>query len=382
MAHPGSWWGLPDFGATEKLSSLLGLQPTSQGGSNLSSLGNKTAQSIANYNTPSTSAVSRDRTLGSTTTANNFSYDPALGNYTPGTPQPSSNTGGGAAVPSAPDLSNPAKQNDWARSQGYDGWSQYQDALNAAQGSSAAEIASLNTEFDRSKALLEGQLGGARESRDLALSGLDTQKQYLLSQIGGQKERALRDRDKNIDSAAQAARNTQANSRNMLRALGILNSTAAGEILSRPLNEFDQTKAEYVQMAQQRTSELDDYLTAKTSELASAYKEIELQYGQLMERIQTDLRFSNRERADAVRAVNAALSERMAEIKQAQINYSNEVNAQKANIAMQLAQFGNYNMPGYDVNQMLSTQFNPGTDSYQGGNAQIYDQRKRLSQPS
>lgn len=373
MVHPGSWWGLPDLGLTEKLSSVLGQPRTSQGGSNLSGTMDYTAQRIAGVN-PQPQASSGQVLGTSTQNYTPMNYSPAGNTLSSPAPAPSGGSSG-------PDLSNPVKQTEYANSQGYDTWNQYQDAMNSAQSMADAELASLNTEFDRSSELARNQLSDLDRQRGTSLESLENQKQYLLSQIGGQKERAYSDRDKNIDKAAQAARNTQAQNRNMLRALGIMNSSAAGDILSRPLTEFDQTKAEYVQMAQQRTNELDDYLNAKTSELANAVKELENNYLSLSQQIQTDLRFSDRERADAIRQANAALAQRMSEIKMAQQDYVNQVQAQKAQIAMTLAQAGNYNMPGYDVNQMLSTMFNPQTETYQGGNAQIVgDERKRLSE--
>lgn len=373
MVHSGSWLGLPDFGITEKLGDLVGVSRTPQGGSNLSGSVDYAAQRIAglpSYN----SQASSGQVQGLST----MNYTPANASY--GSPTPSSSGGssggsGGGGV----DLSNPVKKTEYANSQGYDTWDLYQDAMNAARGSSDAELSSLNTEFDKNKALAEQQLGYLSRTRENSLAELGNQKDYLLSQIGSQKEKTIADRDKNIDSAAQSARKTQASNRNMLRALGILNSTAAGDILSRPTNQFDKVKAEYVQMAQQRTSELDDYLNAKTSELALATKSLEEQYGNMVNQIQTDLRFSDRERADAIRAANAALSERMSEIKMAQANFVNEVNAQKANIAMQLSQYGNYQMPGFDPQTILSQVFNPGTDSYNPQQVGIYNDKDRLS---
>lgn len=357
LPHTGSW-GLPDFGITEKLSDLFGGSRTSQGGSNL--LGT----SKQAYN-PSGGQV-----LG---TSSELNYTPAPSNFTSSySPTSSTGTSSGGTSPSASipaTLSQPQPQSD-----------PYSGILSAEEEAARAELASLNTEFDRNRSLLEGQLGNLSTSRENALSNFNNQKQNLLSQISGQKADAYSERDKNIDSAAQAARNTQSSNRNMLRALGILNSTAAGDILSRPLNEFDRTKAEYVQLAQKRTGELDDYLNAKTSELTLAVKELEDNYANLMGQIQTDLRFSDRERADAVRSANAALSQRMSEIKMAQVNHQNEVNAQKQNIALELAKLGDYNMPGYDINQMQSTQFNPQTESYKPAQVGVYeDEKKRLS---
>lgn len=372
MVHPGSWWGLPDLGITEKLSNVLGQPRTAQGGSNLSGTVDYTAQRIAGVS-PNPQASSGS-VLGASTTQNYspMNYSPNVGSNTSTTNIPS--------APSGPDLSNPVKQDEWARANGFDGWNAYQDLLNSSQSQSAAELASLNTEYDRNAELARNQLSALENQRTNSLANLDNQRNYLLSQVGDQKTQAYSDRDKNINTAAQAARNTQAKSRNMLRALGILNSSAAGDILSRPLNEFDQTKAEYTQMAQQRVGELDNFLNAKTSELAIAVKELEDNYANLASQIQTDLRFSDRERADAIRQANAALSQRMAEIKMAQQEYVQQVEAQKANIALSLAQAGQYSMPGYDVNQMLSTMFNPQTQTYTGGQASIFgDDKKRLS---
>jgi hypothetical protein len=250
----------------------------------------------------------------------------------------------------------------------------------AARAGTDAEISSLNTEFDRLSALANDQLGYLRSEYDTANENLANQKTGLLSQVGNQITDVNTSRDQNIAEAGDIARSTQGKNRNMLRAIGILNSTAAGDILARPMEDFDKQRASFVSAAQTQVNKLNDFLTQKTSELAAAAKEISNNYLSLVGQIQTDLRFSGRERADAIKSANAALSQRMSDIKMAQSNYQQTTEAQKQNIALQIAQLQGYKFPGVDTKSMLSTLFNPGTQQYKAQTVGLYNPEKdRLS---
>ncbi len=256
----------------------------------------------------------------------------------------------------------------------------YQDTRNASQDDYNAQVSRLNSQYDYLADQTRGQLSSLEAQRGNSLASLNTELEGVRSQVGRSKEASKANTEDNIRQAGDVARQTQLRNRNTLRALGILSSSAAGDILARPLEAFDQERARIVQLGTQRMNELDDFMNQKTSEHSNAVQQLESQYTELVGNIQRDLRFNERQRADAIESANSALSSRLAEIKQAQFNYENAVKAQKANWAMQLAQMNSYQLPQAQVNQILSQVFSPqqGTTPMTVG---VYgdDQRKRLS---
>lgn len=236
----------------------------------------------------------------------------------------------------------------------------FQGAEDAARAENDALLSSLNTEFDRNKSALEGQLGYLDTQKTGALSSLDTELQGLTKQVGRSKEDSTLATNREVEEAGTVARDVQARNRNTLRALGILNSSAAGELLSKPLNEFDRQRGQLIEANLRRAEQLDDFMNQKTAEHANAVKEIQAQYAQLVGQIQNDLRFNDRQRVDAIRSANAALLQRVNEIKQAQFNYSQQVNTVKSSIAQGINETVNsYAAPQADTGSILSQAFNP-----------------------
>ncbi len=226
-----------------------------------------------------------------------------------------------------------------------------------------ADLQSLQTEYDRNRSNLEMQLGQAGTARQQGLSSLQSAVDEYGNLIGTQKTQAQQSADKQIQSAGSAARQSQAKSRNVLRALGILSSSAAGDILSKPMTEFATQKADINLQTQQRIQQLDDAFRQKTSEHANLVAELENNYNNLISQIQNDLRFSDRERADAVRQANAAVSSRLNEIKLAQANWQNQVNSAKSGLLASATQLQNWANPTANIGDITSTTLSS-TDQY------------------
>lgn len=253
--------------------------------------------------------------------------------------------------------------------------------VEATQSEADAYLQSLNTEYDRAAEELQGQLSSAGTAREQGLSSLRSAVDEYGNLIGKQKTSAQQSTDKNIQSAGSTARQTQAKSRNVLRALGILSSSAAGDILNRPMTEFGTQKADLQQGLIQRTQELDDALAQKTSEHANLVKGLESQYAEIVGNIQRDLRFSDRERADAVAAAKSAVLSRLSEIRTAQAEWQNNINAAKQGLLASTTSLSAYTNPTADTsaiaNQGLTTtqQYKPQTQQ-----TSIYgDQQKKLT---
>lgn len=350
MAGIGDWvggigtkLGLPEMGISERLGGSMGM--------NAPKLGSETIQ---NY--PGTTAAYGGQVQGPTLSG----YRPTTGGNTTYNP--------GASSTGTPSYSTPS----------YDDGGQ----SDAARGAVDAEIASLNTDFDRLSAMAQSHMDQLGVERGNALSNLNLQKQDLLTQVGQQKTDVANARDKNIAAAGNVARQTQGSNRNMLRSLGILNSSAGGDILSRPLEAFDEQRANFVSEAQNQSFKLDTFINQKSAELAQAAKEVEDNYASLIGNIQSDLRFSDRERAGAIRSANAALSQRLADIKSSMNLYKQQVDSQKANLALQIAELQGYKFPNFDAGSFIQSNFfNPTTQGYKPQQVGVYsDQDKdRLS---
>lgn len=336
-------WGLPEFGITEAIGNLIGAPRTAQGGSNLNLSG--MASSTPSYSGPIAS------------------YPTSSPGVT--TPKPtrtlSGATSGGQTL----------------------GASTYQDpyagASNAAQSEGDAYLRQLQTEYDRSAEELQAQLGQASTAREQGLSSLRSAVDEYGNVIGKQKASAEQATAKNIQSAGSTAAQTQAKSRNVLRALGILSSSAAGDILNRPMTEFGSQKAELQQGLIQRTQELDDAFAQKTQEHANLVNQLETQYATIVGNIQRDLRFGEQERNNAIAAAKSAVLDRLNEIRMAQAQWQNDINAAKNGLIASATGLSSYTNQTADLPAIsgkgLSTteQYKPNTNQ-----VGIYgDQRKK-----
>ena len=313
-------WGLPEFGITEAIGSLIGAPTTSQGGSDLnfsSQQYTSPTSSLPNASYPTASYPSSGTLSGSVLGANTGS----TGSSTP--------------------VQDP-----------------YAGVVQSTGDEAAAQLRALQTEYDRNRSNLEGQLSQLGTDRSQGLSTLQSAVDEYGNLINTQKTDAENARAKQVQSAGSAARQTQAKSRNVLRALGILSSSAAGDILSRPMTEFAGQRADINMQTQQRIQQLDDAFAQKTKEHVTLVKQLESQYAQLVGQIQSDLRFSDRERADAIAQANAAAQSRLSEIKMAQANWQNQINAAKNGLLTSQASLSNFTKPTADVNAITNTGLN------------------------
>ncbi len=218
----------------------------------------------------------------------------------------------------------------------------------AAQDAYSAENQSLNTQFDYAAAQMQNQLGTLGTEKDRSLAGIDLGLGNIQNQVGTSKTNLQTNTGQQIKEAGSTARNVQGQNRNVLRALGILNSSAAGQILAKPLNQFDEQRAQLGQFMVQKTTELDQFVNQAVKEAEQQKGTIVEQYNKLVGNIQTDLRFNDRQRNDAIKSANAALSQRMAEISQAVMSYQQQAEQQKLQFAQSMAAALNYQAPQWN----------------------------------
>ena len=348
-------WGTPEFGITEKLSSLFGQGRTAQGGSNL--FGNQSQTTLV---PASSGQFTQPGSAGA--------YGVQGAGYLK--PAPAKNTGGGGggqvlgistmgSPTGTPTTDNP-----------------YSDLQNSTLSGYDANLASLNTQYDQSASQLRDQMGYLDSQRANTLSGLETQLQGVSDQVKTQKDRSQQATETAIGEAGNSAQNVQRANRNTLRALGILNSSAAGEMLSRPLQEFDKQRATFVKQNIDRVNELDNFYNQKYSEHQNAVNSVQNQFNELVGKIQSDLRFNDRQRGDAVQQAKSALDQRIGEIGSSLANYRMQVEQQRQNFALELAKLSAYNPSGFNTASMLMQQITPDQQKL-SSNAQLLEEQRK-----
>lgn len=337
---------IPDFGASETLSGILGI------GTNKPSGGSNLFGSDQNYTVP-TPAVNINTSGGAGSAPIYLPNNSTQGRPTKSAPEVlGTSTGNNNPNTTYVTRNGETKKlSDWL-GEGIDPFATAEDAANAEN---QALLSRLNSEYDYNAEQLRGQLGTLSSQKQNSKEVLDNELTNVKNQYTKSKNNAQMQGDKQIKEAGSIARSTQAQSRNVLRALGILNSSAAGELLSKPLNAFDETRAGIKEVVAQRFTELDDFLNTEVSRHATAVRQIESQYTDLVGKIQSDLRFNDRQRAAAVQQANAALLQNISQIQNSMLNYKTQVDLQKQQIAQSLGGINSYQQPNFDRTKISST---------------------------
>lgn len=200
-----------------------------------------------------------------------------------------------------------------------------------------AELDELGTQYDYNKSLLEGQLKDYEGQYNTSKSILEQALESVLTSSKRARERSQFDAESNIAEGASAAQQATTKTRNALRGLGILNSSAAGELLSRPGTEFQKVKADIGTQLAQRMKDLDDFEMEKSNENALRISQLTQQYNAMVDRIRTDLRFNEKDKINAMRQAKAALDSRLSEVKASQAEMQNIVDTERNNMNTQFA---------------------------------------------
>jgi len=235
-----------------------------------------------------------------------------------------------------------------------------------------AELKSLNTSYDRTKSDLQSQLGYLGSQRERGMSALQNALSGFQTQVGKARTNAGDETERAINEAASTTQETVRSNRNTLRGLGILSSSAAGDILSRPTQAFDVERANLKRQFNSRLSELDDFLNQKSSEHTLAVQQLEDNFSNLVGKIQRDLRFNDRERADAIREAQAALQYNMQQITLQQQQAEQMYNQQLSGLsdAATLIQAQEYD-PNANLENIEGAYIDAGEEQT-GGDAQVY----------
>lgn len=309
LPHAGSWslggFKLPDFGITESLAKMAS---NNNEQTDLS-------QALTQPRLANTTFISPEGSQQSFQTQNDYRPQDNMSSNTGGS------TGGSSGGSSGGSLSDPGQGNP------SDSWTDpyrdtYQQEQEVIRGLSDAEISRLETDA-----------AAAGNSRDRLLQEVTDQQGRLLSTVNKQKQEASDRAAEEIAEGADTVKNTQGNIRNMLRALGILASSKAGELLSEPVNEFSRQKSFINRALTKRVGELDDYFNDATLELGKERNRIMGDYEQLINGIRADIRFTESERDQALLQAQQAFNDRLMGIKEAFFNLQSTMTNELSSLA-------------------------------------------------
>lgn len=258
---------------------------------------------------------------------------------------------------------------------------EYQNLLRQMQGSAQsqaqAELDAAIGEFDYQKENLQAQSGQLDQQRLSALGTLDTETQRAQKEATTAKTEATSATQAAQNKALSTAQDIQKKNRNVLRALGILSSSAGGEMLTKPMTEYGSQAGQLQQGLVDRLTKVEDWWLQRSQDFTKAKTDLETQYATLKENISRDLRFNDRQRLTAVKAASAALSQRMADIQSQAMQYQQAAKQYSDNILLKIAEMKMYQNPTADVSAIYQSLLNPEQQSNTGDIA--YLQKKKTN---
>ena len=249
-----------------------------------------------------------------------------------------------------------------------------------AKSQAQLELEQALNEYDYYAEQAQNQIGQLGTQKASALSEMGTALGKSQKQATTATEEATSATLSAKGKALSTAQDVQRKNRNVLRALGILSSSAAGEMLGKPMTEYGTQAGELEQSLLKRKVVVQDWLGERTAEHQKAVADLEQKYTDLVSNIQTDLRFNDRQRTTAVKAAQNALQQRISEIQQSAMNYQMAAQNYNSNIISQIAQLKLYQNPQADISGLLGTLINPQQTTYGGGQVgtqQTEEQRRK-----
>lgn len=214
----------------------------------------------------------------------------------------------------------------------------FDEIFEAAKAGNQSAIDAINSQYGQNESELNRQLGMTDTYQGNDLNSLLTQWQGIESDVGKQKTSAQNTVETETGKAADQARMTQRQNRNVLRALGILGSTYAAENLAAPMNQFDKQKATLVNWGNERLAELDNYYNQKKSEYDNLVNDVKTKYGDLREKIMADLRYNNQQKAEALKAATAGAQQNLANLNMQKAQYEQQIEQYRQSLTTQIAQ--------------------------------------------
>ena len=225
----------------------------------------------------------------------------------------------------------------------------------AAEAGNQSAIDMINSQYGQNESELNRQLGLTDQYQGNDLNTLLTQFNTTNTDIGSQKLSANQTVETQTGRAADQARMTQKQNRNVLRELGILGSTYAAENLAAPINAFDKQKADIAQWGTSRLQELDNFYNQKKSEYDNLTRDVQTKYGDLKQKILADLRYNGQQKAEALKAATAGAQQNLANLNMQKANYEQQLMQQKQALTTQIANLLITKTPTANMNDIMNT---------------------------
>lgn len=217
--------------------------------------------------------------------------------------------------------SNNNKSSSGSSSKKVDPMQSFYDREGLTKDQYKQQAANIQLQFDKGNAMAKQQIGDLETAKGTDLSILEQALKAVTNQADTTKSNLYEQAESARQQGASAANQAEIKSRNVLRGLGILNSSAAGELLSRPATEYQKQAADVERQLSSGLKEIDDFVRMKTEENALKVQQIINQYTSLIGKIQTDLRFSDKERFAAQQQALLARDQMLGQIRTEQTNY-------------------------------------------------------------
>ena len=221
------------------------------------------------------------------------------------------------------------------------------------------ELDNALAEYDRTEEAYNTQVGQNETTKNRLIG--EGQTELGKAQKSGEglitdaQQSTLSEEQKSLSTA----QDTQKANRNVLRVLGILSSSAAGEMLTKPMESHAQNVAELGQLFIKRKQQVQDWITQKGDEFNTYKTQLEEQYGQIVQNIQQDIRFNRQRKVEAIQAAQTALKAKISDLNAQAMQYQTAAKQYNDNLAMQLAQIALYQNPTANVNGILSKMIKP-----------------------
>lgn len=355
IATAGQALGLPDYRISERLSG------SSQQNQPYYTFNRPVPQPAASSSIPS-----GKQTLPSSTAFIGPSYPGAV----QGPAYPGSQGGGGNNTLSGGQPTNNNNQ-DYGS-----------DMAEQAKSQAQIELEQYLNEFDYQAEQGRNQIGQLETQQSGQLSELETMRGRTGKEATTAKTDAETATMQEKDKALSTAQDVQKGNRNILRALGILSSSAAGEMLTKPMNEFATQAAQLGSQLVKRKSEVDQWLMDRNQDFDAKVQETKDKFTGMIQNIQTDLRFNDRQRLTAVKAANQALKSTLTEIAQRAQDYKNAAAEYNNGVLDQIAQLMLYQNPNADISSIINAKLSAvqGPQQTQTAAMTLSEQQKKKQQ--
>lgn len=257
----------------------------------------------------------------------------------------------------------------------------YAEQRRIAEEQARLELENSLREYDRTAEETVAQRGQLEQQQKSLLSGFETERGKAKTQAETSTKQAEQTTRQAQSKALSTAQGVERQNRNVLRALGILSSSAAGEMLAKPYGVYQTVAADLQQSFVNRKGEIDQWMRDRGTEIDQAVNQVNTQFTNLIGQINRDMRFSGEQRAAAVQQAQNALRQTMNDINTKAQAYQQAANQYTSKMLQQIAQIQLYQNPQADVSGILGSAINVTNPAYGRQQTAIYqgEDKKKLS---